>query len=51
MFIQFNVLRQRDISRCEGFLPFQELNGTLKMRTESVPEMSENLHILTRLSA
>ena len=24
---------------------------TLKMGTESVPEMSENLHILTRLSA
>jgi hypothetical protein len=51
MFVQLNILRQRDTSRCEGFLPFQGLTGTLKMGTESVPEMSENLHILTRLSA
>jgi hypothetical protein len=48
MFIQLNVLRQRDTSRSEGFLPFQGLTGTLKMGTESVPEVSENLHILTK---
>jgi hypothetical protein len=51
MFIQLNVLRQRDISRCEGFLPFNGLTGTLKTRMKSVSEMSENLPILTRLYA
>ena len=43
------------MSGCEGFPRSQEfrphLQGVLNMWTELVPETSENLHILTRLSA
>ena len=51
MFIQLNVFRQTAVSRCEGFPPFQGMTDTLKMGTQSVPETSENLHILMWLSA
>jgi len=30
---------------------YQTIGNTLKMEAEAVPEFSENLHILTRLSA
>jgi hypothetical protein len=46
--IKWHVLGQTAASRCEG-LPFyfhQATSNTLKVGTESVPEKSENLHIL-----